>query len=158
MEEETTQPGLPKPDPALQRLNRLVGSWRMEGHLVGSDENNIKGEATFRWLPGGFFLEQRISLDFMGMKIESQELIGYDPESKTYPSTVFSNVSPTPLPYRWEVDDDKLKISVSYGPLDATFEGKFAQDEESFGGGWRPNPGADENVNVPYDISGHRVK
>jgi hypothetical protein len=59
---------------------------------------------------------------------------------------------------RWEVDDDKLKISVSYGPLDATFEGKFAQDEESFGGGWRPNPGADENVNVPYDISGHRAK
>jgi hypothetical protein len=158
MEEETTQPGLPKPDPALKRLNRLVGSWRMEGHLVGSDENNIKGEATFRWLPGGFFLEQRISLDFMGMKIESQELIGYDPESKSYPSTVFSNMSPTPLPYRWEVDDDKLKISVSYGPLDATFEGKFAQDEESFGGGWRPNPGADENVNVPYDISGHRAK
>jgi uncharacterized protein DUF1579 len=157
MSQETPQQGLPTPDPALKRLSRFVGTWRMEGHLVGSDETNIKGEATYRWLPGGFFLEQRISLDFMGMQIESLEFIGYDPETKSYPSTVFSNMSPTPLPYTWEVGEDTLTISVSYGPLDATFEGKFSDDGESFGGGWRPNPGADESINVPYDISGHRA-
>jgi hypothetical protein len=38
----------------------------MEGHLVGSDETTIRGQATYRWLPGGFFLEQHIELDFMG--------------------------------------------------------------------------------------------
>jgi hypothetical protein len=27
----------------------------------------------------------------------------------------------------------------------------------SFGGGWRPNPGADETINVPYDIGGRRL-
>jgi hypothetical protein len=48
--------------------------------------------------------------------------------------------------------------SVSYGPLDATFEGRWSEDGDSFGGGWRPNPGADENMNVPYDITGRRVK
>jgi hypothetical protein len=156
LEEETAQPGLPKPDPALKRLDRFVGTWKMEGNFVGSDEKNIKGEATYRWLPGGFFLEQRITLDFMGMKIESLEFVGYDPETKTYPSTVFSNLSPTPLPYRWEVGEDILKITVNYGPLDASFEGKW--EEDSFAGGWRPNPGADETVNVAYDISGHQVK
>jgi hypothetical protein len=149
---------MPTPDPALKRLEPLVGTWSMEGHLVDSNENNIKGQATFRWLPGGFFLEQRLTLDFMGLKIDSLELIGYDPGTKTFPSTVFSNISPTPLPYRWEVGDDILTISVTYGPLDATFEGRFSEDGESFGGGWRPNPGADESVNVPYDIGGHRVK
>ena len=41
----------------------------MEGHLVGSDETNIKGETSFRWLPGGFFLEQHTQLDFMGLEI-----------------------------------------------------------------------------------------
>jgi hypothetical protein len=158
MSDEDLQPGLPTPDPALKRLDPFVGTWSMEGHLVGSEENNIKGEATYRWLSGGFFLEQRISLNFMGMQIESQELIGYDPESKTYPSTVFSNMSPAPLPYTWEVGEDTVKIWVSYGPLDATFEGKFSDDGKSFGGGWRPNPGADESINVPYDIMGHRVK
>lgn len=46
-------PDLPQPDPALRRLDRLVGSWTMEGNLVGSDERNIRGETSFRWLPGG---------------------------------------------------------------------------------------------------------
>jgi hypothetical protein len=158
MADNDTQPQMPTPDPALKRLEPLVGTWSMEGHLVDSNENNIKGQGTFRWLPGGFFLEQRLTLDFMGLKIDSLELIGYDPETKTFPSTVFSNLSPTPLPYKWEVGDDILTISVTYGPLDSTFKGRFSEDGESFGGGWRPNPGADESVNVPYDIGGHRVK
>jgi hypothetical protein len=70
-------------------LDRFVGTWSLEGHLVGSSENNIKGQASYQWLPGGFFLEQRIRLDFMGMEIDSLELIGYDPETKTFPSTVY---------------------------------------------------------------------
>jgi Protein of unknown function (DUF1579) len=152
-----TQQG-PKPDPALKRLDRFVGTWSMEDHLVGSSANNIKGQTSYRWLPGGFFLEQRIELDFMGMKIHSLELIGYDPETKTFPSTVYSNLSPTPLPYRWEVSADAVKIFVSYGPLDATFHGKFSKDGKHFSGGWRPNPGADETINVPYDIGGTRIE
>jgi hypothetical protein len=158
MANDEAQPQMPAPDPALKRLDRFVGAWSMEGHLVGSDEPNIKGQASYRWLPGGFFLEQRIELDFMGMRIDSLELIGYDPETNTFPSTVYSNVSPAPLPYRWEVEDDRVTISVKYGPLDATFKGSFGEDGQTFGGGWRPNSGADETVNVPYDISGRRVK
>jgi hypothetical protein len=46
---------LPQPDPALRRLDRLVGTWAMEGNLVGSDDKNIKGETTFGWLPGASF-------------------------------------------------------------------------------------------------------
>jgi hypothetical protein len=92
-------PELPQPDPALKRLDRLVGRWSMEGNLVGSDEKNIRGETEFRWLPGGFFLEQRVHIDFMGLQIDSLELIGYDPETDTFPSTVYSNFSPEPLPY-----------------------------------------------------------
>jgi hypothetical protein len=32
---------IPEPDPALKRLDRLVGTWSMDGHLMDSDENNI---------------------------------------------------------------------------------------------------------------------
>jgi Protein of unknown function (DUF1579) len=146
----------PQPDSALGRLDRLVGRWSMEGRLVGSDETTIKGETTFRWLPGGFFLEQHVQMNFMGLEIDSLELIGYDAETNTFPSTVFSNLSPSPLPYRWEVQDDNVTITVSYGPLDATFTGSW-REEGNFSGGWRPNPGADETVNVPYDIGGRRL-
>jgi hypothetical protein len=157
MADDTNGPQLPTPDPALRRLDRFVGTWSMEGHLVGSDEINIKGETAFRWLPGGFFLEQKGALNFMGMEIETLELIGYDPATGAFPSTVFSNIAPTPLPYRWELEGDTLKISVSYGPLDATFTGSFDGDGEGFQGSWRPNPGADETVNVSYDIGGRRL-
>jgi len=146
----------PQPDPALRRLDRFVGRWSMEGNMVGSDEKNIKGETEFRWLPGGFFLEQHMQLNFMGMEIESLELIGYDPETETFPSTVYSNLAPTSLPYTWKVEGDDVIITVSYGPLDATFTGSWREDG-TFSGGWRPNPGADETVNVPYDIRGHRL-
>jgi Protein of unknown function (DUF1579) len=151
-------PQLPQPDRALERLDRFVGSRSMEGNLVGSDEKNIKGEATYRWLPGGFFLELHIKLDFMGLDIDSLELIGYDPQSGAFRSSVYSNLSPDPLPYKWDMEDDTLTISVSYGPLDATFIGNFSEEGESFAGGWRPNPGADGTINVPYDIGGRRLR
>jgi hypothetical protein len=150
------QPQLPQPDPELRRLARLVGKFTMEGHLVGSDEKNIKGETTFRWLPGGFFLEQRARIDFVGFQIDALVLIGYDSEADTFPSTVFSGFSPVPLPYLWDVRGDAVTIAVSYGQLDATFTGSWREDG-TFAGGWRPNPGADETVNVPYDIGGRRL-
>ena len=88
---ENNAPQLPTPDPALRRLDRLVGTWRTEGHLAGSDEITIKGETTFRWLPGGFFLEQHNVMSFMGLEIDSLELIGFDPQTGTIQSTIFSN-------------------------------------------------------------------
>jgi hypothetical protein len=39
----------PQPDPALRRLDRLVGTWTMEGNLVGSDEKNIRGHRHSGW-------------------------------------------------------------------------------------------------------------
>jgi Protein of unknown function (DUF1579) len=145
---EQNTPNLPQPDPALGRLDRLVGTWTMEGNLVGSDEHNIRGETTFRWLPGGFFLEQRARIDFVGQQIDALELISYDPETDTFPSTVFSGFSPTPLPYRWDVQGDRVTITVAYAPLDATFTG-FWREDGTFSGGWRPNPGADETRECP---------
>jgi len=35
---------------------------------------------------------------------------------------------------------------------------QFGTDGNSFSGGWRPHPGADETVNVSYDASGTRIK
>ena len=96
---DNVQPqGPPQPHPALRRLDRFAGTWRMQGHLVGSSENNIMGQVSYRWLPGGHFLEQRVELNLMGLEIHSLEFIGYDPETNSYPSTVYSNLSPTPLP------------------------------------------------------------
>lgn len=49
-------------------------------------------------------------------------------------------------------------ISVSHGPMDATLRGQVSEDGNSFAAGWRPNPGADETINIAYGITGTRLK
>jgi hypothetical protein len=162
MADNTQDQGTPKPSPALRRLDRLVGTWRMKGQTVGSREANILGTTTFKWLhdpsDASFFLQQDMDLDYAGTPIRSHELIGHNPKTKAFSSYVYSNMAPDPWPYDWDVQGDTLTISINHGPMNATFTGKFAPDGNSFSGGWRPNPGADETINAPYDISVSRVR
>jgi Protein of unknown function (DUF1579) len=147
---------VPGPNPALRRLDRFVGRWTMSGRTIDSDVDNITAETSFEWLPGGNFLVQRFKADFVGMEISSLEVIGYDSETDTFPSTVYANMAPMPLPYRWKVDDDELTIVAE--ALGATFHGRWNEDGTVFSGGWRPDPGHETDPgNVPYDISGSRA-
>jgi hypothetical protein len=45
-----------------------------------------------------------------------------------------------------------IRITLFSTPLDATFNGKFSKDGDSFSGGWRLNSSADESINVPFDM------
>lgn len=153
--DSTPQQVPPGPDPALKALDRWLGTWDMHGRTLDSDVDNVHGRATFEWLPGGYFFQQRIELDFAGMQIESLEVIGYDPATGTFPSTVYSNMAGLPLPYRWEIDGDELTITTEM--LGAAFRGRWSEDGATFSGGWRPNPGREGGGNVPYDISGSRA-
>jgi hypothetical protein len=103
----------------------------------------------------GFFLTQRIKLSFAGYEVQGLEVIGYDPQTGTFPSTVCSNLAGTPIPYRWEVGDDELTITTEV--LGATFHGRWSEDGTTFSGGWRPNQGREGPGNPPYDISGSRA-
>ncbi|TMK43914.1 MAG: DUF1579 domain-containing protein [Actinobacteria bacterium] len=146
---------LPTPDPALKRLDRFVGTWNAKGRTLDAEEDNVSGRLTFEWLPGGFFLQQRVELNFAGYEIHGLELIGYDPESDVFPSTVYSSVVGIPLAYEYDVQGDDVTIRTEFAG-GATFRGRFGADGDSFSGGWRPDkevPG-----NVAYDISGTREK
>ena len=151
---EATSP--PKPDPRLREFERFIGTWEMKGKTLDSDADgyNVTATATFEYLPGEFFVAQRFKADFDGRPIESLEIIGYDPETDTFPSTVFANMAARPLAYRWDLDGDDVTITTD--ELGATFHGKWSGDELS--GGWRPNPGREGPGNAPYDVSGKRAK
>lgn len=150
-DETAQQP--PAPDPALRRLDRLVGTWTIRGRTLDADEDNISGRTTFEWFPGGFFLQQRVELNFMGFEIQSLELIGYDPSTEAFSSLVYSNVWSSPVPYQWDLRGDILTISMEI----ARFRGTFSEDGDSFSGAWRPLEGKEGPGNVAYDASGTRV-
>lgn len=159
MSDSTAAPdtGMAGPDPALRKLDRFVGTWQMHGRTLDSNVDNVFARTTFEWLPGGHFMTQRFAADFMGMEIESFEVIGYDPQTRTFPSTVYANLAQAPLPYRWQVDGDELTIKAE--AAGATFHGRWNQDGTVFSGGWRPDPGHENDPgNIPYDIAGSRAE
>jgi hypothetical protein len=146
----------PGPDPALKALDMFVGTWRVTGRTLGADEDNVAGTLRFEWLPGGFFLQQHVELDFGGMQIEALEVIGYDPATGRFPSTVFANMFGEPIPYEYEIDGRAFTIRTELAG-GATYTGSFSADGETASGGWRPNPGAEGPGNTAYDVVGKRV-
>ncbi|MCC6455521.1 MAG: DUF1579 family protein [Caldilineaceae bacterium] len=144
----------PKPDPALKRLDPLVGTWDLTGRTLGSPEDNISGRVIIEWLPGGFFLQQRGEMDFMGFKAQSLEVIGYDPASNTFPSTVYSSMDGAPAPYHWDVQGN----IVTHWTDGHKYTGTFSADGNTLAGGWRPDEGTEETAENRYDAVMTRVR
>jgi len=120
---------------------------------LDSDVDNIKGRVVINWLAGGFFLEQRGEMEFMGTRIESLEIVYYDPTADTFPSTVYASIGGTPLPYRFDVRGN----AVTHSEYSATFYRKL-QRRRTLTGGWRPDGGTNAERNVAYDVVMTRVR
>jgi uncharacterized protein DUF1579 len=130
----------PEPNPALERLNVMVGTWDLRGRESGPD-GEIHGQVTFEWMEGGFYLVQRINIDHVGQKITGVEYVGYDGSNEVLKSYFFSNHGPGPfggvaLEYVWEVGDDTLTIWGGYVGSPASFKGKFGDDRNTVTGRW----------------------
>ncbi|MDQ6659894.1 MAG: DUF1579 domain-containing protein [Chloroflexota bacterium] len=152
---ENAQPmQTPTPDPALKRLEKLVGTWDIKGRTLASSDDNISGQVTIEWLPGGFFLQQRGEMDFMGFTIQSLELVGYDPSTKAFTSYVYSNMGGVPLPYQWDVQGD----IVTHWTEGSKYTGTFSEDGTILSGGWRPEEGKEGSENAAYDATMIRVQ
>ncbi len=129
---------------ALKRLEKLVGMWSLTGRTPDAQEDNISGQVTIEWLPGGFFLEQRGEIDFKGTKIQSLEIVFYNSATNTFPSQVYSNMSEVPGLYYWNIEGDV----VTHGTKGSIYRGTFNEDSTVLTGGWRPEEGQD---GVTYD-------
>jgi hypothetical protein len=144
----------PQPDPALKRLEPLVGTWELTGRTLDATEDNITGRVTISWLPGGFFLEQRGEMEFMGFKAQSVEILSYDPVTDTFPSTVYSSMGANPMPYAWDVQGDV----VTHWTEGSKYTGTFSKDGNTLAGGWRPDEGIPQSAGNTYDATMTRVK
>jgi hypothetical protein len=131
---------LPRPNPALRSLDVMVGTWELKGRESGP-EGEIYGRPTFEWMEGGFYLLQRVDIDYIGRKIVGAEYIGYDEENDTLRSYFFGNEGPGPfgrvaLEYVWEVGDDTFTIWGGEVGSPASFKGRFSDDRNTISGRW----------------------
>jgi hypothetical protein len=143
-----------RPDAAFQRFEVLLGTWDMTGHTLDAREDNITGHNTFEWLPGGFFMKSSGDIDFMGTKLWSMEIIGYDPSTRTFPSKVYSSMSSEMLDYGWDVQGN----IVTHWDKTSKFTGTLSDDGNTLIGGWRPNEGEENIPGSTYDVVMRRVK
>ena len=84
-------------------------------------------------------------------------MIGYDPATGRFPSSVFANMFGQPIAYEYDIDgrDFTIRTELAGG---ATYTGSFSEDGDTASGGWRPDPGAEGPGNIAYDIVGKRIR
>lgn len=129
---------LTKPDPDLQSLHRLVGTWKV---WDPSGKGGPSGIVTYEWMEGGFFLMQRYDLDHGGRKLKGIEIIGHEhtfgaEPGKDLKSRVYDTGGNT-LYYVYELDNDTLTIWGGEKGSPARFKCKFSDDGNTCVGGWK---------------------
>ena len=129
-----------QPNPALKQLEVLIGTWELTGRESGTG-GAIRGQLVREWMEGGFYLVQRVAIDYAGRAITGTEYVGYDDANQNLRSYFFSTDGPGPfggvaLEYVWEVGDDTLTIWGGFVGSPAFFKGAFSDDRRTISGGW----------------------
>lgn len=124
---------------ALHTLDRLVGSWAMDG--PGS-----RGTVRYSWFEGDAFLVQTIDLVADGEVTRGVEYIGWDPETQTLRSHYFA-ASGEILEYTYDLTGDTLTIWFGGPGSPAKFVGTFGADGNRNTGAWQwPGGGYESNM------------
>lgn len=148
---DDTEFQMPTPDPALKRLEFLVGTWELTGRLEAGPAGpagEISGRESFEWLDGGFFLVHRWegAMTFGGnaMADSGYEFFDYVPATGTYRTRFFNNLGPydeSGSTYAGGFEGDALVVigparitRVPDGPDTITYEGDLPDGD----GGWIP--------------------
>lgn len=125
---------------ALHTLDRLVGTWAVDG--PGSS-----GTIRYSWFEGDAFLVQTVDLVATdGELTRGVEYIGWDPESQTLRSHFFGN-SGEILEYTYDLSGDTLTIWFGGPDSPAKFVGTFDATGNRNTGAWQwPGGGYESNM------------
>jgi len=124
--------GTPPPNPDLESLGRLVGTWNVTG--------GAHGTTTSEWMEGGFFLLQRIDLEQDGHPVKGLEVIGHEQPFGGEPSDdirsrAYDSAGNT-LDYVYELEGDTLTIWGGEKGSPAYYRGVFSDDGNTLTGSW----------------------
>jgi hypothetical protein len=114
---------------ALHSLDRLVGTWAVEGP-------GTTGTVRYSWFEDEAFLVQTIDMVADGAVTRGVEYIGWDPESATLRSHYFGS-SGEILEYTYDLTGDTLTIWFGGTDSPAKFVGTFDATGNRNAGGWQ---------------------
>jgi hypothetical protein len=136
--EEQVQYQAAVPNPDLQKLDRLVGTWEISDP---SGKGEISGQISYEWVEGGFFLLQRFDLLHGEHRNKGVEYIGHfqlfgEEPSEEIKTRVFSFLDGMVLDYVYELEGDTLIIWAGEKGSPAHFKGQFSEDGNTLTGAW----------------------
>jgi hypothetical protein len=117
-----------KPNPALKKLNCLVGKWKQFG--------DADGTAEYEWMDGGFFLIQRFFFHMGKRRFKGIEYIGFDEDTKTLRSHLMDNTGQN-LTYTRDINGDTLTIWFGDKGSSNFYRGQFSKDSNILTGRWQ---------------------
>lgn len=138
---------MPKPNPALRKLDRLIGTWKIQARDQSGSE--LTGKETYSWMDGGFFLKQEVDQNYAGQRITGIQIIGYerrwgsDEPADECTSHFFDNMG-NAWEYVWELEGNSLTVWGGYVGSPAAFKAQFSEDGNTLTGRWEwPGGGYD---------------
>lgn len=123
---------VPNPNPDLQSLAPLIGTWKVSG--------GTEGETRYEWLDGGFFLIQHVDVQSSGRNIKGIEIIGHlqpfgDEPSEDIRSRYYGNTGET-FDYVYEMEGNTLTIWGGEKGSPAYYRGTLSADGNTLDGEW----------------------
>jgi hypothetical protein len=84
----------PKPGPEVEKLGYFVGAWTSTGYIKASpasEGGDTAGRDACRWMPGKFFVGCMMMSESPMGRIQTEGIMGYDTEKKTYTWSSFDS-------------------------------------------------------------------
>jgi len=140
----------------LERLNVFVGTWKTEGEMRSTPSAKHVGFTaadTYEWLPGGYFLMHRFDADMPDGNVKGIEVIGYSPESMTYPMYSFDSMGNMSI-----MQASVEGIKWAFTGEDIRFTGGFRDDAKIFAGFWEIRSGEGAHWQPWMDVTLKKVE
>ena len=105
-------------------LARFAGNWDVEMSIAGMGTS--KGTAKASWLFEGRWMQMTLEVpNFMGRKLESLVVMGYDKVKKAHVAVAVDNLSPNLKTMAGPTVDATGKVQVMYGEHDEYLTGEY---------------------------------
>jgi hypothetical protein len=141
-------PQIPKSNPALKNMGRLVGKWDIELIFLADPSNKIQGQAVFGWLEGEAFV-----IEHFGSSIW---IIGPDDSTETY-CTLYHDERGVSRVYQMSLRGDTWKLWRNAPGFSQRFEGKLSDDDNTITAHWEKSSDG-STWEYDFDLTYKRVK